>query len=432
MRSVPSFFRRLILGNRSFILSHSQFKRILLTGQLGLLTMLACLVYIAFDLIHNIYTSWPPLLVCFTLSLLSFILNRRGHYHAAKITLGLDVNFTIFVFVASEPPHTGLYMVYIPACLGALAVFGFEERKWAATFIVLTIALSLISLFVNLSFLPFPSVAPKYIQYNFITNLLVALLGSVVILYFLISVNYHSEITLIKNERLLVQKNEELTKLNAELDRFVYSSSHDLRAPLTSVLGLIQLSELSNNADEVKSYTKLMRSRIEDLDKFIREISDYSRNTRLEIHRSEVNIKKTIREVLESLRFFPGSEKVEVKLDIDEEMTLVSDPTRLKIVISNLISNSFKYRDQRRNDSFVSIQSINNSHYIILEISDNGIGIPQENLPRIFDMFYQAHENSVGSGLGLYIVKETVEKLGGKIEVESAYGSGSKFKIHLP
>ena len=171
---------------------------------------------------------------------------------------------------------------------------------------------------------------------------------------------------------------------------------------------------------------------LKDLDKFICEISDYSRNTRLDIHRSEVNIKKTVREVLESLRFFPGSEQVEVKLDIDESLTLISDPTRLKMVITNLVSNSFKYRDPRKSDSFVNIQSNNNSHYTILEIEDNGIGIPQENLPLIFDMFYQAHENSVGSGLGLYIVKETVEKLGGKIEAESASGSGSKFRIFLP
>lgn len=386
-----------------------------------------------FDLSHNVYTSWPFLIVCTLLASTSFVVNRKGYHIAAKVILMMAVNITLFIFVSSEPSYTGLYMIYIPVCLGALAGFGFEERKWSALFILITVVLSLVSLFGNIKVLPYvESTNPSYMEYNFTANLLIAIFASVFILYFLISVNYHAESALINNEKQLMQKNDELTKLNAELDRFVYSSSHDLRAPLTSVLGLIQLTELSDNPNEMKSYTKLMRTRIEDLDKFIREISDYSRNTRLEIHQSEINVKRTVREVLESLRFFPDSENVEVKINIDEELTLTSDPTRLKMVISNLVSNSFKYRDKRKSDSFVNMKSSNKSHYTILEIEDNGIGIPKENLPQIFDMFYQAHENSVGSGLGLYIVKETVEKLGGKIEVESVSGSGSTFRIFLP
>jgi signal transduction histidine kinase len=420
------------LGNRSFILSHSQFKRILLTGQLSLLTFTVCLGYLLFDLTNGIYYAWPYQAICSVLSLTSFIANRKSYHTEAKVILGLTVNFTIFIFASSEPAYTGLYTIYIPICLGALAAFGLEERKWAAFFISLSLVLCAISLFGDLQFLPDINENPEYISFNFTANLFTSTSASVLILYFLISVNNRAELMLLENERQLVKKNEELTKLNAELDRFVYSSSHDLRAPLTSVLGLIQLTDLSNDPDEMKSYTRLMRNRIEDLDKFIREISDYSRNTRLEIHSAEVNIKKIVREVLESLRFFPGSEQVEVKLDIGEELTLTSDPTRIKMVLSNLVSNSFKYRDPRKNDSYILIQSRNDSSNTILEIADNGIGIPEETLPRVFEMFFQAHEQSVGSGLGLYIVKETVEKLGGTIEAESASGKGSTFRIYLP
>lgn len=433
MSPSQSFLRRIIVGETPpFILSHSQFKRNILVGQLALLTAFMCIFYALFDFVNDITASFGYQIVCFTLALLSFFLNRWRYYRAAKLTLGITVNTVLFVFAASEPHNTGLYAIYIPICLGALAAFGFEEKWWAIALISYSIVLCIASLTLEFQFVPPVPTNLQYVNINYGLNLSISGIASVLILYFLLSVNHHAEAKLLENEQQLLRKNEELTKLNSELDRFVYSSSHDLRAPLSSVLGLINLTELSTSLDETKSFAHLMKQRISDLDKFISKISDYSRNKRTVIEIETVILKKLVRDVLESLRFYPGSDQIEVHLQISDELSVDTDPVRLKMVIANLISNAFKYRDPAKEKSSVIIQAQKQEHGIIVEIADNGIGIPKENLPRIFEMFFQAHDNSVGSGLGLYIVKETIDKLGGEIIVGSTRAVGTTFKISLP
>lgn len=428
----PSFVRQLILGKSSFILSHTQFKRVILTGQLALVAFVVCFAYIVFDLSAGVTYSWPYQAVGAAAGLGSFFLNRYRQFTLAKVVLALGVNFTLFVFTSSEPAATGLYAFYIPICLGAIAGFGYEDRWWASLFIGLSLSLCLVSMLTDFHVMPLLDESPAYIKVNQVINVLSSATASILILYFLINVNHRAEATMKASEEQLIKKNQELTKLNAELDRFVYSSSHDLRAPLTSLMGLIHLTELTNDVGELKMYAKLMKDRVKDLDKFIRDISDYSRNARLVVVPEELNVKKTVREVLETLRFYPGSDKIEVEIAIDEALTIKSDPTRLKMILSNLVSNSFKYSDPGKEKPMVKIHSSAIREATVLEVEDNGLGIDPESLPRIFDMFYQAHDKTNGSGLGLYIVKETVEKLGGQIRAESVAGSGSRFQVKLP
>ncbi|MFZ5999853.1 MAG: sensor histidine kinase [Bacteroidota bacterium] len=432
MNSSPSLLRKLILGKSPYILSHTEFKRALLTGQLALITFIFSGVYIVFDLTNSVATSWFFLSICAALAAISFYLNRRQFHFQAKIVLGIATNFTVFIFASSEPASTGLSALFISNCLGALAAFGYEERKWAFAFIILSIALGSVTLFADLRLIPYSAPSASYVMANLALNLLTATLSSVMILYFLINVNYHAEISLREREVLLVRKNEELTKINSELDRFVYSSSHDLKAPLASVMGLIQLVELSNEPAELKMYVNLMKSRVNDLEKFIKDIADFARNNSLKLEYQDVQLKKLVREVLESLQFYPGAEKIAVTLDIPESLIVSTDRTRLKMVISNLVSNSFKYSDTHKDVSFVRVYGSSEETKMRLTVEDNGIGIPEEAVAKVFEMFFQAHDKSKGSGLGLYIVKETVQKLGGHVQVESKVGAGSRFQIELP
>lgn len=432
MSSSASPLRRILLGNAPFILSHAQFKRALLTGQLALITFAVCFGYLLFDLISGVATAWPFQASCALTAFVSFVLNRKRKYLLAKIILAVAVNFTVFIFSSSEPFSTGLHSFYIATSLGALAGFGYEEKKWAATFVSLSIVLCMISLLSDFQVLPPNGSDPSYIKLNFAINLMVATIASLLIIVFLINVNYNVEKSLTESEQQLIKKNEELTKLNAELDRFVYSSSHDLKAPLASVMGLVQLAELSDHVGELKTYIGLMKTRVKDLDKFIKDISDYARNTRLTVEQQEVNLKRLVREVLESLKYFPDSEKIEVLLEVPEDLTLRTDSTRLKMVVGNLISNSFKYCDHAKGTPFVRVHASKMAATVFFEVQDNGIGIPRDRQSKIFDMFFQAHESSVGSGLGLYIVKETIEKLGGQIRVESIEKEGARFQVELP
>jgi signal transduction histidine kinase len=430
---IQSFLKSFVLGRKDFILSRSEYKRIILVGQLCLITFTVVTAYFIYDLLMGITYAWPYQLGCSVLTFISWLLNRNKKYVAAKLLFGFTVNVTLFLFSSIEPVQTGIFIFYIATSLGAFAIFGFEEKGKAFLFVGISILLFILSLTVDLKIMPTVTLREEYILINVIINFVVCTLSSCLIIYFLINLNHHTESALRQNEAKITDQNRELIKINGELDRFVYSTSHDLRAPLSSVQGLIHLTEMSESLPEIKSYIGMMKERVIHLDKFITDISDYSRNSRVEIAQSKIQIKKAVRDSLENLRFYPGSNNVKVELHVPDDLFIISDETRLQMVLSNLISNSFKYRNANGQEPFVNIMAKTiSSATIQIAISDNGIGIPAAHLPRIFDMFFQAHENSKGSGLGLYIVKETIQKIKGTISVESQDGKGTQFIIRLP
>ncbi len=142
-------FRNLILGHDQFILSHKQYKRILLTGQLSLVTCLICLSYLIIDTTLQVRHAWPYQLGCSILAFSSFLLNRAGKFTAAKLLLGFSVNLTVFIFSINEPLEVGLYMYFIVGNLGALIAFGFEEQVKAILFVVFSTGLFLLSLIIH-------------------------------------------------------------------------------------------------------------------------------------------------------------------------------------------------------------------------------------------------------------------------------------------
>ncbi len=208
--------------------------------------------------------------------------------------------------------------------------------------------------------------------------------------------------------------------------------SHDLRAPLSSISGLIQLSEKSKDLKETAEYLELMKGRIARLEQFIRDIIHFSRNARTEIKVEQVPLREVINQTFETLRFIDGAESILLRNHVPDHVRLVTDQARLQIVLFNLISNSIQYRDLLKAESYIDVThepAGNNSRLII---SDNGVGINTDHQSKIFNMFYRASENSQGSGLGLYIVRETLERMNGTIEVSSVPGEGATFTITLP
>jgi signal transduction histidine kinase len=237
-----------------------------------------------------------------------------------------------------------------------------------------------------------------------------------------------------KAEQTLRLQNEQLTKINKELDSFVYSVSHNLRAPLMSVLGLLNLVQLENAAADprLKGYFEMMQHSIHKLDETLKEILDYSRNARSELNIQRVDFEKLLDEGFERLMYLEGSDQIEKKINVQSESPLFSDSYRIGVILNNLISNAIKYRDNHKAKSTIEIQVVINEKQLQIIFRDNGIGIDASFTQRIFDMFFRATERSEGAGLGLYIVKETIEKLGGAIAVESSVGVGSTFKISIP
>lgn len=227
--------------------------------------------------------------------------------------------------------------------------------------------------------------------------------------------------------------NAQLTKLNKELDRFVYSTSHDLRAPLMSVLGLVNIAKIDKDPGKIRQYLDSIEGSVKKLDNFIGDIIDYSRNSRSEITAEKVYLKELINTIFNSMTYLDPENKIEKRIHVDDNATdIVTDERRLSIILSNILSNSFRYQRKMIKDPFIEVKVSPNNMGIVIDISDNGQGIKKEYQEKIFDMFYRASETNSGSGLGLYIVKETIDKLGGKIQVTSQWNSGTTFSVHIP
>lgn len=241
------------------------------------------------------------------------------------------------------------------------------------------------------------------------------------------------DVTAIKiTQEKLKEQNDQLTKLNSELDSFVYSASHDLKAPLSSVKGLIYLAKLEKEKEKSDEYLHLIEKSITKLDEFIEDIINLSRNSRLEVAKESIEFAGIIEDILDNFKYLPNFERLQQILEIDQQCEFYSDRRRVMIIFSNIISNAIRYYNPNASRPYLKVQIRNTENEAVISISDNGIGIDKKYQKRIFEMFFRASDNSKGSGIGLYIVKETIDKLNGKISVKSEEGEGSVFKIILP
>jgi signal transduction histidine kinase len=234
-----------------------------------------------------------------------------------------------------------------------------------------------------------------------------------------------------KTEHKLRLQNRELTKVNKELDSFVYSVSHDLRSPISSTLGLVNLLKAEKDQETQAYYLSLVETSLQRLDSFIQDIIDLSRNARLEVEVEAIDLPKLIEDIFHQQKYSDETSKMQLLLEHQGERVIHSDRKRLQVVFNNLISNAIKYRNSYIDNPFVEVKINLGGHLAEVEVHDNGIGIQEDRLPRIFEMFYRATDHRKGSGLGLYIVKETLEKLGGEIEVASVAGKGATFRVKL-
>jgi signal transduction histidine kinase len=244
---------------------------------------------------------------------------------------------------------------------------------------------------------------------------------------------YGQEVTeLKKSEARLILQNAELEKVNHELDQFVYSASHNLRAPLLSVRGLLNLiDEEGVEATARKRFIGEIYKSIERLDSTIKDIIEYSKNARLELVPSLIDVEQLIQNTYEDLKFYEGT-TVMIEWSISGDTPFYTDERRLKSIVHNIMSNSVKYSDPSKEACWLHISIEMNPSECILAFSDNGKGISSENQSRVFEMFYRASSERSGSGLGLYIVKEMTERIGGSIELTSELGVGTMLRLTLP
>ena len=235
-----------------------------------------------------------------------------------------------------------------------------------------------------------------------------------------------------QTEQVLKETLEQLKQRNLELDNYVYKVSHDLRAPLTSILGLIQLMEMECTTETANQYLGLMRTSVQKADTFIQSVLAHSKALKMQIMPTHIDFADLLEECRQTLLYMPGADRLNVKIDIQDHSPFYSDLVQVSEILKNFYSNAIKYQNHTRSDSFVSFTIQASAETAEIRIEDNGIGIDAKYQEQIFNMFFRATEKSNGSGLGLYIVHQIVEKLGGQLTLESQLNKGTIFTITLP
>lgn len=231
---------------------------------------------------------------------------------------------------------------------------------------------------------------------------------------------------LLEDERL------QLKKANQELDCFLYSVSHDLRAPIASILGLTHLAKMETTDPKTSPYISMIEQRIKKLDSVIGDILQLSRSSKAEVKIEPVDFNNLMTEIISDVKFNQGVDKIQLHYNSNPEHVFRSDRAQLKIILNNLVSNAIKYHRLNQDEPFIKVLFKKQDAAVVIEVIDNGEGIAPDNQDKIFEMFYRASSSSDGTGLGLYIVKEAINKLNGKIEVESRLQVGTTFTVTLP
>lgn len=230
---------------------------------------------------------------------------------------------------------------------------------------------------------------------------------------------------------LLAVQNEELQKAYNELDKFSYSVTHDMRGPLLSILGAIEAAQHMNEISEIREMLMLMKDSVRNLDDFIQSIHDYYNLNRGELEIREIDFNEMVNEQTKIFNFTYLVSDVKFNTTINQKETFRGDELSIKLILNNLLSNAFKYQRKENKEKMVDLNILVENGMAVIEVADNGVGIAENFLGDIFNMFFRASSHEVGSGFGLYNVKAAVTKLNGKITVDSEINKGARFKVTL-
>ena len=227
----------------------------------------------------------------------------------------------------------------------------------------------------------------------------------------------------------LRNKITELEKTNDELNRFIYSISHELRAPLVSVIGIVNLVKMENLYHSSGEYWSLVETCSNKLDYYIQKTLQYYKNNKTQSEESLIEFKPLATELIDLYAY--ANRDTQFTINVNQTVPFKGDLFRIEVIMGNLISNAIKYQKSNEVNKKVKIDIDVSNEFANITITDNGVGILNEHLEKIFTQFFKS-KNHHGSGLGLFIVKEALNKIDGRIAVNSNIDHGTTFKITLP
>jgi two-component system sensor histidine kinase/response regulator len=228
----------------------------------------------------------------------------------------------------------------------------------------------------------------------------------------------------------LNNKVHELERANDELNRFVYSTSHDLRSPLANILGILNVAKLQQPFDDPNNYYGMIESCVNKMDVFIHKIIEYYKGIRVDNVNEVIDFTSVLNESIELCNM--QNPQIVFEVNVDQALAFRSDGFRLSLILNNLISNAVKYQREDEKNPKVAITVKVSEIEAVVNIEDNGVGIIDEHLNKIFQIFFRSTDYRNGLGIGLYIVKEALTRIGGDITVKSDFGKGTKFTLTVP
>jgi PAS domain S-box-containing protein len=233
----------------------------------------------------------------------------------------------------------------------------------------------------------------------------------------------------------LADKNQQLITINTDLDNFIYTASHDLKSPIANLEGLTlaltkKISYKALHDEEQNKILSLMASSVKRLKSTIANLTEIAKAQKEHVEEEMVSIEKVVEEIHEDLgnQIRESHAKIHTHMEIYE---LKFAPKNIRSIMYNLLSNAIKYRSYQRTPQ-IRIETRKEGDNILIRVEDNGIGMSENHLQKLFTMFRRFHTHVEGTGIGLYIVKRIVENAGGKIEVESKVDVGTTFSVYLP
>lgn len=245
-------------------------------------------------------------------------------------------------------------------------------------------------------------------------------------------VTIHNAAEVYDTRKKVHEQNASLQKANQQLDRFVYSAAHDIRSPLMSILGISNLAEMDVQDETALGYFSQIKTMVNKLDSYLHEMIEHYKAQDSFAQKDTVNLFELTNEVIESIKFHPSAAEVRFVNKVDMNLEFTTNKANMNIVLSNVIANAFKYQRSDEPNKMVKIAAQRINNRVNIDITDNGQGIEETKLKEVFKMFYRDQKDKEGSGLGMFIVKEAVEKLKGRIDMRSEVNKGTTVHIQIP
>lgn len=402
-------------------------------SQFALLAIVGAGISAIHDAIYeSIYTVAIDLVIV-GIFIFTYLLNEKGHHLKSKLIFVFVSPTSMFLYASLLPKENGVYFIFFPIIMIIFLLFDKKDKLYQLMAMFYTLVL--LFLLELTDYQPFgiePILTDEASSTSYLINLIISLF---VIIFSLFSIeNLNHQIETKRREAILNlnEINQELKETNEELDQFVYSASHDLKAPLLSVLGLINVAKFDIKEETALLYFDKIEKRVHKLNSFIKEVLSISKNARTEVTKEKVNLESLIQEVIEQNSYIEGMNNIDFKINITLQNDLILDKYRLDIILNNIISNAIKYQKPTNQNKQLHIAASINNNILNISVEDNGVGISQEAIPHVYEMFYRGHESSEGSGLGLYIVQSALRKLNGQIIIQSKLNVGTKVELSIP